>query len=144
MSDASLLELATKVLKKWDRAWEKPGTSRPKPSQSHNSPRDKKSEQDQYDNPFVPLSQPLGVGHWDKPQNLGQTLGNSWDKALAALETRCPDFIEAERWHQCVDDAHQFLGEWGDQAAALGWGADDLFGLHDPPPSPHPSYCRLS
>jgi hypothetical protein len=30
-----------------------------------------------------------------------------------------------------------------EQAAALGWTARDLFGLHMPPEHPHPSYDRL-
>jgi hypothetical protein len=36
------------------------------------------------------------------------------------------------------------LVRWGDQAAALGWTAQDLFGLHTPPATPAPSYRRLS
>jgi hypothetical protein len=31
-----------------------------------------------------------------------------------------------------------------DKAEALGWTARDLFGLHQPPAKPHPSYRRLS
>ena len=27
---------------------------------------------------------------------------------------------------------------------ALGWTSDELFGLHEPPSNPHPSYNRLS
>ncbi len=34
--------------------------------------------------------------------------------------------------------------KWGEQALALGWTADALFGLHKPPDNPHPSYRRLS
>jgi hypothetical protein len=64
--------------------------------------------------------------------------------ALAALEERCPDHIDAGRWHRAVEDGRRFLAAWGDQAVALGWTADDLFGLHDPPTPPHPSYRRLS
>jgi hypothetical protein len=36
------------------------------------------------------------------------------------------------------------LARWGEQAEALGWTAKDLFGLHKPPASQHPSYSRLS
>lgn len=64
--------------------------------------------------------------------------------ALAALERRCPDYIEQARWQQCVTDAKRFLAQWGEQAAALGWTEADLFGLHEPPAKPHPSYRRLS
>jgi len=65
-------------------------------------------------------------------------------KALAALERRCPDYVEANRWWQAVEDGRRFLARWGDQAVALGWTAEDLFGLHTPPERPHPSYRRLS
>ena len=41
-------------------------------------------------------------------------------------------------------DGRRFLARWGEPADALGWTAKDLFGLHKPPASPHPSYSRLS
>ena len=65
-------------------------------------------------------------------------------RVLDALERRCPDYVEAERWRQCVEDARRFLTSWGDQALALGWTSTELFGLHKPPAKPHPSYSRLS
>jgi hypothetical protein len=65
-------------------------------------------------------------------------------RALAALEARCPDCVPADRWQQAVEDGKRFLARWGKQAAALGWTARDLFGLHTPPENPHPSYSRLS
>jgi hypothetical protein len=77
----------------------------------------------------------------------GQTVEPSsapFAKTLAALERRCPDYVEANRWRRAVEDARRFLAQWGDQAAALGWTAQDLFGLHTPPERPHPSYSRLS
>ena len=64
--------------------------------------------------------------------------------ALDALERGLPDYVEPDRWHQCIEDAQRFIATWGDKAAALGWTTDDLFGLHDPPTNPHPSYSRLS
>jgi hypothetical protein len=64
--------------------------------------------------------------------------------ALEALEQRCPDHIEADRWHQAVQDGRRFLGAWDDQAEVLGWTADDLFGLAEPPERPSPFYRRLS
>jgi hypothetical protein len=66
------------------------------------------------------------------------------EEALDQLDRGCPDYVEAERWRQCLLDAQHFLGEWGDQAAALGWSDGELFGLHEPPAKPHPSYSRLS
>ena len=64
--------------------------------------------------------------------------------ALEALERRSPDHIEAERWHQAVEDGRRFLAQWGEQAEALGWTAEDLFGLAEPPKRPSPLYRRLS
>ena len=64
--------------------------------------------------------------------------------ALDHLDRRCPDHIEAKRWQQCVVDASRFIASWGDKALALGWTADELFGLPEPPARPHPSYSRLS
>jgi hypothetical protein len=65
-------------------------------------------------------------------------------KTLEALERRCPDYVPPDRWHQAVEDGRRFLARWGDQAMALGWTGRDLFGLHEPPEKPHPSYRRLS
>ena len=63
---------------------------------------------------------------------------------LAALESRCPDHVPADHWQRCVEDGRRFLARWGEQAEALDWTARDLFGLHQPPTPPHPSYSRLS
>lgn len=65
-------------------------------------------------------------------------------EALAVLERRCPDGIEAGDWQHAVEDGRRFIVQWGDQAAALGWSADDLLGLQPVPPSPHPTFRRLS
>src|SRR5690348_7397660 len=65
-------------------------------------------------------------------------------RVLDALERRCPEYVEPERWRQCIEDAQRFLANWGDKALALGWTAAELFGLHQPPAKPHPSYNRLS
>ena len=62
----------------------------------------------------------------------------------SALEARCPDHVPVERWEQAVEAAKRFLDKWGTQAEALGWTSADLFGLHQPPEQPHPSYRRLS
>lgn len=64
--------------------------------------------------------------------------------ALDDLERRCPDYVEPERWRQCIEDAERFIATWGDKALALGWTEPELFGLHEPPVNPHPSYSRLS
>ena len=67
-----------------------------------------------------------------------------YQRVLAVLEARCPDYVDLPRWQQAVHDAKAFLGPWGEQASSLGWDSRDLFGLHKPPERPHPSYRRLS
>lgn len=70
--------------------------------------------------------------------------GKGFAGVLDRLERRCPDYVEAERWQACVEDARRFIATRGDKAEALGWTAGELFGLHKPPEKPHPSYSRLS
>jgi hypothetical protein len=65
-------------------------------------------------------------------------------RTLDVLESRCPEFVPVERWQRAVEDGRRFLARWGAQAAALGWQAADLFGLHNVPDQPAPSYRRLS
>jgi hypothetical protein len=60
------------------------------------------------------------------------------------LERRCPDLIEPDRWRQAVEDGRRFLAAWGDQAHALGWTAQELFGLCPIPANPRPFFDRLS
>ena len=69
---------------------------------------------------------------------------NRFCRTFSALESRCPDLVPPARWQQAIEDGRAFLGKWGRQAEALGWTARDLFGLHQPPAKPHPSYSRLS
>jgi hypothetical protein len=64
--------------------------------------------------------------------------------SFAAIERRCPDLVSVADWQRAVDDGRRFLVQWGEQAETLGWTAQDLFGLHDPPERPAPSYRRLS
>jgi hypothetical protein len=63
---------------------------------------------------------------------------------LAALHERCPDRIEVDDWQQAIEDGRRFLAHWGEQAAALGWTARDLFRLHAPPATPAANYRPLS
>jgi hypothetical protein len=65
-------------------------------------------------------------------------------RVLSALEARCPNHVAVDRWQLAGEDGRAFLVRWGEQAEALGWTARDLFGLHQPPAAPHPSYSRLS
>src|SRR5262249_30221304 len=83
--------------------------------------------------------------HSDR-QNRQNLVGGSFpfSEALDRLDRECPEYVEAERWRQCLIDAQRFLAAWGDTASALGWTDGDLFGLHTPPAKPHSSYSRLS
>jgi hypothetical protein len=69
---------------------------------------------------------------------------NRFGRTFAALEARCPDWVPADRWQQCVGDGRAFLVRWGHQAFDLGWTSADLFGLLPVPAKPHPSFSRLS
>jgi hypothetical protein len=72
------------------------------------------------------------------------TLTGQFDGALAALRSTCAELVEPERWLQAISDAEAFLPVWGGQACALGWNAEELFGLHPVPKLPAPSFRRLS
>jgi hypothetical protein len=68
----------------------------------------------------------------------------TYGQRLSALTAQCPDRIEADDWQQSIEDGRRFLARWAEQAAALGWRDNDLFGLHNVPDTPAPSYRRLS
>ncbi|MGN8119955.1 hypothetical protein [Labrys sp. 22185] len=48
---------------------------------------------------------------------------------LAQLMRENPT-IDPRRWERAKQDAVEFLADWGEQAAELGWTAQELFGLH--------------
>ena len=90
---------------------------------------------------------PTGVGYVSFDGARGTPLSeisSPLRRTLSALESACPELVPGDRWRRCVEDGRRFLAAWGEQADALGWTAKDLFGLHKPPASPHPSYSRLS
>jgi hypothetical protein len=93
--------------------------------------------------PLNPLIPHLG-GKQSTSSTPAKAANNPYAEALLALEHHCPDYIEPGRWQQCLSDARLFFAAWGEQAAALGWTAEELLGLHEPPANPHPSYHRLS
>jgi hypothetical protein len=125
----------------------------------------------QGNNPSVPLSQPLGLGQWDRAGRspfhavdsrpsgatetangtpaghrgtLGTPLPARYESVYSVLESGCPALVPVDRWQRCVEDGWRFLARWGEQTEALGWTARDLFGLQALPAKPHPSYSRLS
>src|SRR5262249_54152831 len=89
-------------------------------------------------------SQNAQNSHAQGPASKRGSEQNPYGSTIATLEARCPDFVPIDRWQQAVEDAHRFLARWGERASLLGWTARDLFGLHQAPARPHPSYSRLS
>jgi hypothetical protein len=149
----SVRELALSILnKKWDSAWDSRGTAAKNLSQGEKPAGTVKNESDHELNPTVPLSHALGTGTLGQSQKTGTPLGTlvgqsgafPYAEALDDLERRIPDYVEPGRWQQCLDDTQRFIADWGAQAEALGWTADELLGLHEPPANPHLSYSRLS
>lgn len=150
--ELALAALARRHGEKWDTTWDSRGTVDKKLSQGQKPDGTVKGESIQTINPTVPLPHALGtgtVGHLRQSGTLlGTVVGQSgafpYAEALSEFESRCPDYVEAERWRQCVIDAQRFLAAWGDKALALGWTGAELLGLHEPPTKPHPTYSRLS
>lgn len=79
-----------------------------------------------------------------KPEILELLRSNPYGEVVAKLRSKCPARIDPDRWEQAIRDADSFLSQWGAQALALGWTADELFELHTPPKQPRPNYSRLS
>jgi hypothetical protein len=69
---------------------------------------------------------------------------DAYGRVFAVLCERGPERVNPERWRLAVRDGRRFLAEWREQAAALGWTPRDLFGLHEVPANPHPTYERLA
>ena len=64
--------------------------------------------------------------------------------AFSAIERQCSDLVSVADWQRAVDDGRLFIVQWGERAEALGWTAQDLFGLHDPSEQRGSNYRRLS
>ena len=64
--------------------------------------------------------------------------------AFSAIERQCSHLVSVADWQRAVDDGRLFIVQWGERAEALGWTAQDLFGLHDSPEQHGPNYRRLS
>jgi hypothetical protein len=79
-------------------------------------------------------------------QSRGHDVGriSHFGRWLSELERRCPAHVEQARWQLAIEDGRRFLAGLGGRAEALGWTAADLFGLHEVPDNPHPTYQRLS
>ena len=103
-------------------------------------------------NPSVSLSHPLWretVRHHVDRETVPETTvrrssTSPYAEALSELRRQCPQFVDHNRWQQCLADAETFIDKRGRQASALGWTSGDLFKLHAVPSDPHPSYSRLS
>jgi hypothetical protein len=89
-------------------------------------------------------SQNAQNSHAQGPASKRGSEQNPYSGTIATLESRCPELVPPARWQQAIEDGRAFLAKWSRQAEALGWTARDLFGLHQPPAKPHPSYSLLS
>jgi hypothetical protein len=147
--DPDLLTLAHAVLRKQrDRTWDSRGTPPEELSQASVCRGTAEVLIKQGDNPPVPLSQALGSGTPGHPENSGTArgtvTGHPYDSVLAALHSKCPELVEADRWRQAIHDAEIFVSKWGEQALALGWTVQELFGLHPVPQRSAQNFRRLS
>jgi hypothetical protein len=76
--------------------------------------------------PATPLADHVNVGE-------SGNLPAEWSDGVCALVRMAPPLshlMSDRRWRQLVDDALIAADAWGVQAAALGWSAADLFGVH--------------
>lgn len=65
-------------------------------------------------------------------------------RTFSDLEGRCPEHVDLVDWHCAIEDGRRFLAQWGEQAEALGWTVQDLFGLAPMPERPRANYRRVS
>jgi hypothetical protein len=61
--------------------------------------------------------------------------------AFSAFAQACPEGVDNSRYVEALADAELFLSQWGAQAQALGWRAEDLFSLD--PVAPLARYDRM-
>ena len=86
----------------------------------------------------------VSLSRFPRGETPRQPAPSVYARTFAALERQCPDHVGPDEWQQAIEDGRRFLARWGEQAAALGWTTQDLFGLHTVPDAPTPSYRRLS
>jgi hypothetical protein len=61
--------------------------------------------------------------------------------AFSKLLTKTPADVPDKRWHRCIREAVEFLDQWGEAAARLGYSPERLFGLD--PAAPLRRYDRM-
>jgi hypothetical protein len=60
----------------------------------------------------------------------GARVPREWAEGFARLNVMEPPLgFSLARWQQLIDDGGRFLDMWGNQAAALGWRVEDVFGV---------------
>ncbi|MBV9995537.1 MAG: hypothetical protein JO127_10015 [Caulobacteraceae bacterium] len=65
----------------------------------------------------------------------GAKVPQEWAIGFAELARRpVPRGVDADAWLAMMNAAGRFLDQWGGKAAALGWTAAELFGLHPEAP----------
>ena len=61
---------------------------------------------------------------------------SEWAEGFARLDLmKPPAGFDRGRWRQLIDDGGRFIDRWAATAAATGWSASDVFGLHPDAPA---------
>src|SRR5262249_29105558 len=69
------------------------------------------------------------VSRFPRGETPRQPAPPAYARTFTALERQCPVHVAPDDWRQAIEDGYRFLARWGEQAAALGWTTQDLFGL---------------
>ena len=60
----------------------------------------------------------------------GGLVPRNWAEGFAKLDVMAPPLgFPVSRWRQLIDDGGRFLDNWAQEAAALGWYVEDVFGV---------------
>jgi hypothetical protein len=66
----------------------------------------------------------------------GAGVARDWADRFARLDLAAPpNGFSPKHWRLIIDDGGRFLDRWAGEAAALGWQAADVFGVHPGAPS---------
>lgn len=99
--------------------------------------------------PSGPFGTPLEAGNDDAAERAaliqyGAGVPSEWAEGYARLLTLPrPNSYSDAAWQTLIDDGGRFLDAWARQAAALGWDAADLFGVHPKAPAARPDCMGL-
>jgi hypothetical protein len=86
----------------------------------------------------------MSARYWTVGKPLRTLVGQPRRGTVSTLITQCPAYVPEGCWQQAIADATAFISQWGAEAQAFPWTADELFGLHPVPEQPAANYSRLS